>query len=474
VKTTIIQSLRQWSPWLLLGGLLAAGPGHSAPFSLTRTPLVIPQVDYEPAIYYAEDDPYPHVDFSQVNQDTVVHKEHRTVILENEYVRLTLLPDMGRVYSLIYKPTGHEQFWRNDIVTVGGGMNDAGWWIWIGGAEYTLPGDEHGTTWATPWKWEILEDSSARKTVRMQVRELGTGLEETLDVSLLPGRAWYEATITIANPTDTTVHYAHWINPQWTPGGRNELTDSTEFIIPTDRILIEERWQKNMGPSPQDWAHNPLRFISGWKNMGDLMADGLYAGFYSAYSHDEEEGIVRIFDPEKTPGVDIWTYGYHTTRIPMGSGAPNKGYAEMWGGTSRLYPHERKPLAPGASVRWTEWMYPYQDTGGLTFADCDLAVNFRVDLTQKRAVLGLCPAAAWDGGAELWISPVEEGQVNHLQPVRVWSLQLAPDRPFHEVVDLADRADEDIERLLLQLRRSDQEEWQVLEPARISPENAEP
>ena len=31
------------------------------------------------------------------------------------------------------------------------------------------------------------------------------------------------------------------------------------------------------------------------------MADGLTAGFYSAYSHDAEEGIVRVFDPKKLP-----------------------------------------------------------------------------------------------------------------------------------------------------------------------------
>ena len=451
--------------WIILANFLAGGTGlaESAPFSLTETALIIPQVDYEPAVYYTEDDPYPHVDFAKVNRDTVVDKRHRAVVMENEYVRLTLLPDMGRVYSLIYKSTGNEEFWRNDIVTVGGGMNDTGWWIWIGGAEYTLPGDEHGTTWATPWDWEIAEDSAARKAVRMHVRELGTGMEETLEIGLYPERAYYEADITISNPTDTTTHYAHWVNPQWTPGGQNELTDNTEFIIPTEQILIEERWQKNMGPSPQEWAGNRLRFIRGWEKMGDLMADGLYAGFYSAYSHDEEEGVVRVFDPEDTPGVDIWTYGYHTTKIPMGSGAPNKGYAEMWGGTSKTYPDERKPLAPGDSVRWREWMYPYQGTGGLTIADRELAVNFKVAPGGKQAVVGVCPSGVWKGAAELWERSLEEEQRGERR-LRFWSLDLGPDRPFREKVALDERIKRQCERLSLRLREDGVEEWQVLKP----------
>jgi len=436
-------------------------------FHLRETTLTIPQVDYEPAIHYREEDPYPHVDFSKVNRDTVVQKDHRAVILENEYIRLTLLPDMGRVYSLVYKPTGHEQFWRNDIVTVGGGENDADWWIWIGGAEYTLPGDEHGTTWAETWTWEVAEDSETRKTVRMHVRERGTGLEETIDISIYPGKAYYEAAITISNPTDQTVQYAHWINPQWTPGGQNELTDSTEFIIPTDRILIEERWQKNMGPSPQDWAGNPLRFISGWKKPGDLMADGLNEGFYSAYSHDEEEGIVRVFDKEKNPGADIWTYGYHTTRIPMGSGAPNKGYAEMWGGTSKLFPDERHPLEPDASIRWTEWMYPYQGTRGLTFADRDLAVNFKVYTSDKRAVLGLCPSGTWRGEMGLWIAPTEDDiQFTEERSLRTWPLQLSPGTPFCESVDLSEQTGDEIQRLVVGLRFGEAA-WRMLKPERM-------
>ena len=467
-----------WILWFILLGalvILAYGCAERPLFSLTETTLTIPQVDYERAIYTRESDPYPHVDFSKVNRDTVVQKEHRAVISENEVIRLTLLPDMGRVYSLIYKPTGHEQFWRNDIVTVGGGMNDTGWWIWIGGAEYTLPGDEHGTTWAETWTWEIVENSEARKTVRMQVQERGTQLEEILDISIYPGKAYYEAAITITNPTDRTVRYAHWINPQWTPGGHNELTDNTEFIIPTDRILIEERWQKNLGPSPQNWAGNPLRFISGWKNMGDLMADGLNEGFYSAYSHDEEEGIVRVFDKEKTPGVTIWTYGYHTTRIPMGSGAPNKGYVEMWGGTSKLFPDERRPLEPGASIHWTEWMYPYQGTKGLTFADREIAVNFKVDPAKKEANLGLCPSGLWRGEIGLWIVSTE-GDIpgTDERPLRTWSLQLAPDTPFYQTIDLSERTGEELERLILGFGRPGEEGWRTLKPERIPDQLASP
>lgn len=422
----------------------SAGEGS---FRLEETLLTIPQVDYEGAIYFDDSDPIPHLDLKKVRWEVVVQKEHRAVVLETEYLRLTLLPEMGRVYSMVYKPTGHETLWRNDIARPGGGNNDSGWWLWIGGVEYTLPGDEHGTTWALPWSYSILEDGERRKAVRMQVTEPKTGLRESIDISVYPAGAAFEADIRIWNPGPDTVRFAHWVNPMWAPGGANELTDNTEFIIPTERILIEERWQANMGPSPQVWPGNPLRFIANWAKMGDLMADGLSGGFFSAYSHDAEEGVVRVFDPLKNPGFDMWTYGFHPTDIPMGSGAPNKGYAEMWGGTVATFPDEVRPLGPDASLTWTEWMYPYQKTGGLSFANQVLAANCQVSDSGDSLYLAVCPAR-----------PLQDASVeirNNGTVVLRQSLAASPDHPFSTRLELVRGARAD--GLLVILREGQRE-----------------
>jgi hypothetical protein len=441
---------------------LAEEYSHRGTLILAETTLTIPQVDYEPAVYYTEDDPYPHIDFSRIDRTRIVDKEHNALHLENGYIRLTLLPDMGRVYALYYKSTGHDVLWRNDTVTVGGGVNDTGWWIWIGGVEYTLPGDEHGTTWALPWDWRVMADSPVRKTVRMEVTEPVTGLRETLDISLYPESSFFEARVEITNPTDRVVHFAHWVNPQWTPGGQNELTDSTEFIIPTERIVISEKWQRNLGPSPQRWADSPLRFIKGWPRMGDLMADGLGHGFFGAHSHDVGEGVVRVFDREKTPGVDVWTYGYHPTQIPLGSGSPSKGYVEMWGGTSVFFPDERRPLAAGAVLEWTEWMYPYHGTGGLTFADTAWAVNFELDLDARVATVGLCPTGRWSGVVELWSAP---DSATESDGVRLYEqrVELNPDTPFFQIVESPALRGNDSSRVSLRLV-SDDGELHTLQP----------
>ena len=432
-------------------GCGTAGPEGA--YQLMETELTIPQVDYEPAIYHKPGDPLPYIDLQRVGWDRRVDKVHRAVILETEYLQVTVLPEMGRVYSMVYRPTGHETLWRNDVVRPGGGNNATGWWLWIGGIEYTLPGDEHGTTWALPWQYEVLENSLKRQALRMSVREPTTGLVENIDLSVYPGSASLEAEIAIHNPTADTVRLAHWVNPMWAPGGRNELTDNTEFIIPAERVLIEQRWQKNLGPSPQAWHDSPLRHLRNWGAMGDLMADGLTAGFYSAYSHDAEEGVVRVFDPLTNPGVDVWTYGFHPEGIPMGSGAPNKGYAEMWGGTVKTFPHEQSPLAPGATLRWRESIFPYQKTRGLVLATETVAANGWLSPSGRELWVALCPSRRLVD-ATLEVRLAGRAEVRR-------AVEATPHAPLQITLDLAAPAPAEGVLVLLWERDSEVARWRA-------------
>ena len=249
---------------------LSASPSVAAT-SLVVDHVNIPQVDYEPALYYDDGDPLPHLDFGRIDWTRIVDKRHRRVVLESDYVRVEVLPEMGRVYSLIDKRTGHDALWKNDIVRPGGANNPTGWWLWIGGIEYTLPGYEHGTTFAMPWMWKVLEDSPDRVSMSMATTEPLTGLTQRVSLTVHRGSAALETQIRLHNLGADTVHFAHWVNPMWVPGGENELTDNTEFIIPTANILIADRWQKNLGPSPQGMsAASQIGAIRGSLDDGSL------------------------------------------------------------------------------------------------------------------------------------------------------------------------------------------------------------
>ena len=270
----------------------------------------------------------------------------------------------------------------------------------LGGVEYTLPDEEHGDTWAAEWDWEVIEDSPSRKTIRMEGMERRHGLVETIDISIFPDKAFYEAAIKIKNPTSKFIDFQHWINPMWTPGGRGEITPRTEFVMPTQNVYVTERrfndWMLAYDPKRsrvQPLEDSPLRYLLGWKSTGDLLAWKLEHGFYSAFSHEEDEGIVRIFPKEINPGCNIWAWGIDPkteTRELFSGSETCLGYVEMWGGITHGF-EEYYRLNPGEEMTWEEWMYPYYSTKGLHFANRDYAVTFTRQQTGEH-IVRLCPS----------------------------------------------------------------------------------
>lgn len=395
---------------------------------LRETTLSIRQVDMDHALS-REPNGYVRLDATKLKKDDerIVERAHRAVILENRWVRVTVLPEMGRVYSLVSKVTGHESLWTNAIAKpLAGQVNDLGWWMVWGGVEYTVPRGEHGTTWALPWKYALVETHRRRKSVRMTVDEPATRLRQELEISVEQDRAGYEAGIRVVNTGNEPVRFAHWVNPMWAPGGRGEVTPNTEMIVPCTAMRVADKnfngWM--LGDRVQEFERNPLRWVKHWRDIGDLLCDQLTAGFYSAYSHDAQEGVVRVFPKDITPGMDIWTWGYPVppSRQKEYSPTPNAGYVEMWGGTVRDFSDDSlATLAPGKEISWRERMYAYHQTGGLTFANEAGAVCFRHDTARNSYEIGLFMTSSRTG-AEL---EIRSGPASIRRRV-----DLAPNKPY--------------------------------------------
>jgi hypothetical protein len=353
--------------------------------TLTNTTIIIPTVNYFPLLTNDGPKGTPRLNVSKVNYNDIVNVTHSAVIMENNYLKVILLPAMGRVYRMIDKTTGNDLLWKNSIAAPNGANNDLGWWIWIGGIEYTLPGEEHGYTWALKWDWYIDEKAGAVVT---QIIEPTTGIVEILHFSLGDHSISLKTDVVLNNPSVTkTASYAHWTNVPFVPGPKNVLPDTTEFIIPTKSIHIDPRWQKNLGNETQEWLSSPLRYIKNWINgtkMGDLTSNGIEKednktgqSFFGVYSHEDQEGGVRIFDVDATPGCDTWTYGFHppscfpqNNQIAIG----HCSYAEMWGGTVN-HLEKLKTLSPGETLMWSERVQPYHGTRGITFANSYFIAN---------------------------------------------------------------------------------------------------
>src|ERR1700674_3340822 len=85
-----------------------------------------------------------------LDKKTIVDRTFKTYVLENRYLKVTLVPEFGgRILSIIYKPTGHEQLYRSEVGVpygMGGGTFYYDWMMVYGGIFPTFPDAEHSQT----------------------------------------------------------------------------------------------------------------------------------------------------------------------------------------------------------------------------------------------------------------------------------------------------------------------------------------
>ena len=125
-------------------------------------------------VKYATDAENGFVDGS-LDLKTIVDRTFKTYVLENRYLKVTLLPEFGgRILSIIYKPTGHEELYRTEVgVPYGmkGGNFYYDWMMVYGGIFPTFPDAEHGKTWLKPWNFMVVKQSADEVTVSMSFKD---------------------------------------------------------------------------------------------------------------------------------------------------------------------------------------------------------------------------------------------------------------------------------------------------------------
>ena len=112
------------------------------------------------------------------------------VVLENELLRLTFLPELGgRLYRAVYKPSGRDLFYVNPVLKpTRWGPAQQGWWLGAGGIEWCLPVDEHGLEWALPWEYSTARNGAA-STITLWDSSATDRLRARVTVTLPDGSA---------------------------------------------------------------------------------------------------------------------------------------------------------------------------------------------------------------------------------------------------------------------------------------------
>ncbi|HEY3792056.1 MAG TPA: DUF5107 domain-containing protein [Bradyrhizobium sp.] len=334
---------------------------------------------------------------------TIVDRTFKTWVLENRYLRATLLPEFGgRILSIIYKPTGHELLYRTEV-GVPYGMKAGNfyydWMMVYGGIFPTFPDPEHGKTWLEPWEFAVVKQTPGEVTVSMsfkddfeyaaapkQFNKGATGIEATYFVTLKADRAALDARVVLKNPRDKAIDYEYWTCATLAPGSDPKhpgTTGAAEIVAPV-AAYTTPRWSANLAKGDVSLGagrsrFEKLRYFRNWPTMGIAYAapDMQGGNFWGVINHDNEEGIIRIADNTVTRGLKMWTWGFPSfTNQADGRKDPNEAqpYVELWAGVSDQFFHSASFPALG-EVSVPETYSPTVGMSDVTQANDNILVN---------------------------------------------------------------------------------------------------
>jgi len=326
--------------------------------------------------------PYPMLDF--LSRDKI-NRTYQTVVLENEYLRITFLPELGgKIQEVIDKTVGKPMFYVNHVVKPGL-IGQCGAWT-SGGVEWNTGPQGHTVSCMQPIPVVILPpENDGSQSVAIGETERIYGTRWTVVVTLRPGRSFIEERIRIYNPTETIRPYYFW-NCTAAPN-----TPGFRFIYPM--TLGCDHAGEKFFRWPIDNGKDLTRGTS-YQDASSIFAWHCDQNFFGSYNDDLDHGAVSYANHYQLPGKKAWTWGYggfgtmHQRDLTDNDGP----YNEVQTGPL-LTQAQVGRLDPCEAVEWNEFWYPIHGINGFSYANRELAAN--VSLGEQAIRLRLLGTGTW-------------------------------------------------------------------------------
>lgn len=316
---------------------------------------------------------------------------YKALYLENEYLRLCILPEIGgRLFSALDKTNGYDFFYHQHVIEPAL-IGMLGAWI-SGGIEWCVFHHHRNTTFM-PVDYTLAENPDGSKTIWFGEMERRHRMKWIIGITLYPNKSYMEVTLKLFNRTAVPHSILYWANVAV------HANEDYQVIFPPS-VRVATFHSKN------DFSHWPVSNevyrgvdykgvdLSWWKNHPEpvsFFAWNLQEDFSGGYDHGKQAGVVHICNHHIVCGAKLWEWspgprGRMWDKILTDTDGP---YAELMVGAfsdnqpdySWIKPYEVKTF----KQRW----YPVRDIGGFKHANKEATVNLELE-SNNTAKVGFC------------------------------------------------------------------------------------
>lgn len=319
--------------------------------------------------------PYPVIESIQ---DTCADRLYHAVFLENDYLKIMVLPQLGGRIQMAYDKLKQRHFIYYNRVIKPALVGLTGPWI-SGGIEFNWP-QHHRPSTFLPVDFAVERYPDGSATVWVSELERMTHQKGMAGFTLYPGRAVLEVKGVLYNPTPLPQTFLWWANPAVA------VNEHYQSVFPADVHAVFDHGKRDVSRYPVATGtyyktdYSAGVDISRYKNIPvptSYMAGKSKYDFIGGYENDTRAGVLHVANHHIAPGKKQWTWGngdfgrawYENLTDADGP------YIELMTGVFTDNQPDFSWIQPYEEKRFSQYFIPYRELGVVKNATADLLMN---------------------------------------------------------------------------------------------------
>lgn len=405
--------------------------------------------------------PYPVV---EKIEDEKSDKSYQAVYLENEYIKVMILPELGGRVQMAYDKIKQRHFIYYNQVIKPALVGLTGPWI-SGGIEFNWP-QHHRPSTFLPVDHTISTNADGSITVWVSENEKMFHQKGMAGFTLHPGKAYLEIKGKLYNPTPVPQTFLWWANPAVA------VNEHYQSVFPPDVHAVFDHGKRDVSTFPiATGTYYKIDYsagvdISNYKNIPvptSYMAINSDFNFVGGYENDTQAGVLHVANHHISPGKKQWTWGNGNFGKAWDRNLTDEDgpYIELMAGVYTDNQPDFSWMQPYEEKTFTQYFLPYRELGVVKNASQDLLLN--IDKEGDKAIVKIFATSLHKKARVVLEGFFEE------------TLDLSPEQVFERKISVGDIALIDLKlvvyaangRELLSIKAEEQE-------AAATPEAAKP
>ena len=320
---------------------------------------------------------YPNPIIEKIS-DEKIDKLWNAIFIENEFVKIMILPELGGRIQMAFDKTKQRHFvYHNHVIKPAlVGLN--GPWI-SGGIEFNWPQHHRPSTYS-PVDHSIEHNADGSVTVWCSEIERMFRTKGMTGFTLYKDKAYLEIKVKLYNRTPFPQTFLWWANPAV------KVNDHYQSVFPPDVNAVFDHGKRDVSDYPIATGtyykvdYSPGTDISRYSNIPvptSYMAINSDFDFVGGYENDSKGGLLHVADHNISPGKKQWTWGNGDFGKSWDRNLTDEDgpYIELMCGVYTDNQPDFSWLNPYEEKRFSQFFMPYRDVGLVKNATKEALIN---------------------------------------------------------------------------------------------------